>query len=229
MQMSISQNGVDNLVKKFEGCRLEAYQDVKGVWTIGWGHTSDVHKGMQITQAQADAMLLSDLAGFASKVAELVKVPLNTNQFDALTSFCYNVGVSAFAKSTLCQMINASNFADAAKEFDKWINSGGKVYPGLVNRRNAEQALFLTPVPVPKPVAKPAPKPTPKPVAKVAPKPAVKPVVKKPAPAPTTYKVVKGDTLSGIALKQHTTVDALKTLNHLKTDVIKTGQSLRLK
>ena len=99
--MKVSDNGLA-LIKKFEGCRLTAYADVGGVWTIGWGQTGpDVVEGLTITQAQADARLRAEVDRFAEGVLSGLKVPVNQNQFDALVSFAYNVGLGAFRSSTL--------------------------------------------------------------------------------------------------------------------------------
>jgi lysozyme len=143
----VNQATVD-LVKKFEGCVLHAYQDVVGVWTIGYGHTSGVKKGQTITQAQAEKMLKDELSVFAEKVQKLIKVSLNENQFGALVSFAYNVGVGALATSTLLKLLNAKNFTGASNEFARWNKAGGRVLAGLTKRRAEEKALFNKPVPV---------------------------------------------------------------------------------
>jgi lysozyme len=145
--MNISQNGI-KLIQQFEGCVLFGYKDAVGVPTIGWGHTGGVYLGQRISQAQADDLLKNDLKKYENGVREAVRVPLNQNQFDALVSFAYNCGISALKTSTLCQKLNAKDYKGAAAEFDKWTKAGGQVLNGLVKRRNAEQALFLKPVPV---------------------------------------------------------------------------------
>ncbi|GLU31193.1 lysozyme [Trinickia caryophylli] len=135
------------LIKQFEGLRLIAYQDVVGVWTIGYGHTgSDVTPGLVITQSQADQMLCGDLAGFETGVSKLVTVALNENQFSALVSFSYNLGLGNLGSSTLLRLLNAGDYQGAAAQFPRWNRAGGKVYDGLTKRRLAEQALFETPV-----------------------------------------------------------------------------------
>lgn len=139
--MQISQVGI-NLIKSFEGCRLTSYQDVGGVWTIGYGHTSGVRSGVSITQQQADSLLVQDLQSFSDAVNSLVKVSLNQYQFDALVSFVYNVGKGAFASSTLLQKLNNGDYAGASNEFSLWVHVGTQVIQGLVNRRKAEQTLF---------------------------------------------------------------------------------------
>ena len=140
--LSYSKSGLA-LTEQFEGLRLTAYQDSVGVWTIGYGHTgSDVHPGLIITQMEAEALLLNDVASAARCVNQLVTVPLNQNQFDALVDFVFNVGKGNFAASTLLKDLNAGNFAGAAGEFQKWDHAGGRVLPGLLKRRLAEAGLF---------------------------------------------------------------------------------------
>lgn len=144
--MNISANGV-KLIQQFEGLRLKAYQDAVGVWTIGYGHTGpDVTPGLVISQAQADALLARDLNRFETGVTRLVSVPLNQNQFDALLSFSYNLGLGSLQNSTLLRLLNQRDYAGAAAQFPRWNKAGGKVLPGLTRRRAAEQALFLQPV-----------------------------------------------------------------------------------
>lgn len=144
--MNISANGV-KLIQQFEGLRLKAYQDAVGVWTIGYGHTGpDVTPGLVISQAQADALLARDLNRFETGVSRLVQVPLNQNQFDALLSFSYNLGLGSLQNSTLLRLLNQRDYAGAASQFPRWNKAGGKVLPGLTRRRAAEQALFLQPV-----------------------------------------------------------------------------------
>jgi lysozyme len=146
--MNVSQVGI-NLIKSFEGCQLHSYQDIGGVWTIGYGHTAGVRANDTISQQQADSLLLSDVESFGHAVSDLVKVPINQYQFDSLTSFCYNVGIHAFATSTLLQRVNQRDFTGAANEFGLWIHAGGKVVNGLINRRKAESTLFTRVVETP--------------------------------------------------------------------------------
>jgi lysozyme len=130
----------------FEGLRLTAYQDMVGVWTIGYGHTGpDVKAGLTITQQQAEQLLINDLARFNNGVNALVTVKINQNQFDALISFSYNLGLGSLQQSTLLRLLNAGNFQAAADQFPRWDRAGGKEVAGLLARRNAERALFLTP------------------------------------------------------------------------------------
>jgi lysozyme len=131
------------LTEQFEGCRLTAYQDVAGVWTIGYGHTGpDVSPGLTITQAQAEQLLQQDAASAAACVNQAVTVALNQDEFDALVDFVFNIGRGAFQASTMLRDLNSGDFAGAAGEFDKWDHAGGKVVAGLLRRREAEQALF---------------------------------------------------------------------------------------
>lgn len=128
---------------------LVAYQDSKGVWTIGWGHTGSVTPGMMITVEQAAALLDRDLDTAENAVATLVKVPLNDNQFDALVSFAFNIGVEAFRTSTLLRVLNQGRYDLVAGEMARWnkITPKGqppRVLDGLTNRRTLEAGLFLT-------------------------------------------------------------------------------------
>jgi len=144
---SINADGL-NIVKQFEGCELTAYQDSVGVWTIGYGHTAmagppTVYAGQTITKAEAEEILKRDLNKFENGVRDLVKVSVNSDQFSALVSFSFNVGLGALADSTLLRKLNAGDYQGAANEFPRWVKAGGQTLPGLVRRRNAEQALFL--------------------------------------------------------------------------------------
>src|SRR5690606_31851608 len=108
-------------IKKWEGCKLTAYKDVAGVWTIGYGSTGNhVKPGMKITQSEADALLRKDLDRFERSVSSHVKVPLNDNQFAALVSFSFNVGTGAFQKSTLLKKLNAGDYNAVPTELMKW-------------------------------------------------------------------------------------------------------------
>lgn len=144
--MKISANGI-NLIKEFEGVRLKSYKCPAGVYTIGVGHTSaagppQVKAGMTITQAQANKILANDLGQYEDAINNSVKVPLTQNQFDALVSFVFNVGIGAFQKSTLLKKLNAGQYDAVPGELMKWTKGGGKELPGLVRRRRAEAALW---------------------------------------------------------------------------------------
>lgn len=141
--MSISDAGVE-LVAKFEGCRLEAYKCPAGVWTIGYGHTAGVKEGDTLpSKEQAKTLLKEDLAKYAASVNNCVKkglisFPLNQNQFDALTSFCYNCGAGNLQK-----LVSGRDAATVAEKLLAYNKGGGKVLAGLVRRREEERALFL--------------------------------------------------------------------------------------
>lgn len=137
------------LIKQFEGCKLTAYQDSVGVWTIGYGWTQPVdgkplRAGMTIKQETAERLLKTGLVSYESDVSRLVKVDLTQGQFDALVSFTYNLGARSLSTSTLLRKLNASDYAGAADEFLRWNKAGGKVLNGLARRREAERALFLS-------------------------------------------------------------------------------------
>lgn len=131
------------LIRQFEGLRLSAYKCPAGVPTIGYGTTKGVRMGQTITRDEADRLLLEDAQRFADHIAALVKVKLSQHQIDALVSFVYNVGPSAFAGSTMLRLINQGLYADAARQFQRWNKAGGEVVPGLTRRRAAERDLFM--------------------------------------------------------------------------------------
>lgn len=140
--MKYSKDGLE-LTEQFESCKLVAYQDVKGVWTIGWGHTGVlVVKGLTCTQAQADDWLLSDCAAAEAAVNRFVHITLTQHEFDALVDFTFNCGITAFMNSTLLALLNQNNIHGAASEFEKWDHAAGKVVAGLLRRRLAEKAEF---------------------------------------------------------------------------------------
>jgi lysozyme len=143
--MDLNQKGID-LVKKFEGCQLKAYPDPGSgnePWTIGYGHTGGIKKGMTITQAQADAFLHSDLQSTAKLVKSALTCTLNDNQFSALVSFTFNLGIGNLKSSTLLKKVNSGAFSEASSEFLKWNKAGGRVLAGLTKRRQAEADLFM--------------------------------------------------------------------------------------
>jgi lysozyme len=131
------------LVRQFEGCRLQAYLDSAGVPTIGVGHTRNVKLGDRCSQEQADIWLTQDLEDAGAAVASLVKVPLTQGQFDALTSFTYNLGMRRLAESTLLILLNKRDYHGAAAQFARWVRAHGQVLDGLVRRRAAEAKLFM--------------------------------------------------------------------------------------
>ena len=138
--MNISDNGVAK-IKLREGERLVAYLDTKGIPTIGVGHTGpEVKLGMRITPGQSMAYLKSDLKTAEDAVNKNVKVALTQNQYDALVSFVFNVGVRAFSTSTLLKVLNMSNYKEAAAQFNRWV-----IPPEITKRRMDEKEQFLSP------------------------------------------------------------------------------------
>lgn len=131
-----------NIEKSFEGCRLIAYQDSVGVWTIGYGHTAGVHAGMGITQERAEALLLADLVTLVTAVESLVHTPMTVEEESALVDLVFNIGSGNFSHSTLLKLLNAGDYSSAALEFDKWDRAGGNVLAGLLRRRQAETDMF---------------------------------------------------------------------------------------
>lgn len=139
--MKISQAGLD-LLKEFEGLRLNAYLCPANVWTIGYGTTNGVVPGMTITQDEAEGLLREDVEKFEAAVTRLVTVPLEQYQFDSLVSIIYNIGESAFRSSTLLRLLNAGDYAGARGQFGRWVKAGATTLPGLVRRRAAEAEMF---------------------------------------------------------------------------------------
>lgn len=146
--MKTSKAGLD-LIKEFESFRSAPYLCSSGVPTIGYGTTVYPNgikvklSDQKITQQLAESFLQHHVNAIEKDVLNLVKVPLKQNQFDALVSFAYNVGLGAFQDSTLLKLLNAGDIDNASKQFERWNKAGGKVSNGLTRRRNAEKALFL--------------------------------------------------------------------------------------
>lgn len=132
------------LIKKFEGLKLTAYKCPADVWTIGYGTTSEVKEGDKISELQAEAFLLRDVSNLERQIRRLLEVKVTDNQLAALIAFAYNVGIGNLTKSTLLRLVNQGRFEQAAAQFDKWVNAGGKPLKGLIKRREAEKQLFLT-------------------------------------------------------------------------------------
>lgn len=131
------------LTRSFEGLRLEAYQDSRGIWTIGYGHTGpEVHEGQRISELEAEAWLRSDLTAAVTCVNRAVRTRIVQYQFDALVDFCFNAGRGNFLNSSLLRYLNQSDFGAVIVQFGLWVHADGKVVPGLVRRRAAEAALF---------------------------------------------------------------------------------------
>ncbi len=140
--MKISQEGIE-LIKRWEGLKLQAYLDGGGVATIGYGHTKNVKQGDIITPMQAEAFLKKDLGWAEETIHDVVKVPLTQYQYDALVSLCFNIGAYAFTKSTLVKFLNKMEYDNAATQFVRWSYDNGKMIQGLKNRRLDETQLFL--------------------------------------------------------------------------------------
>lgn len=126
-----------------EGFRSKAYQDVVGVWTIGYGETKGVKPGDTITKERALIQLKESVDKHAKGMTACVKVPLSQGEYDAYTSFTYNVGVGAFCRSNLVKLLNQKKYEEACKELLKWDYAGGKKYPGLTRRRQEEMKRCL--------------------------------------------------------------------------------------
>ncbi|MEG0237934.1 MAG: lysozyme [Cetobacterium sp.] len=139
--MKISQKGIE-LIKKFEGCKLESYKCPAGIWTIGYGTTKGITSGMKITKEKAEELLKLDVEKFEKSVLKLVKVDLNQSQFDALVSFTYNLGEGNLSSSTLLKKLNNRDYYGASEEFQRWNKAGVKVLNGLIKRRESERNLF---------------------------------------------------------------------------------------
>jgi len=132
------------LIQTFEGLRLRAYVCPAGVWTCGWGSTGpDVTPTTVWTQDEADARLQIDAVRFTA-AAKTLCPSLEGPQLAAVADFAYNMGATRLAGSTLRRKINAGDLDSAADEFEKWVYGGGRKLPGLVARRLAERALFLS-------------------------------------------------------------------------------------
>jgi lysozyme len=140
--MQVGQKG-KALIEAFEGCVLKPYKDIAGLWTIGIGHLIKPSETFtSITRKDAEFLLAADLKEAENAVDELVTVPLNQNQFDALVSFTFNLGAERLRTSTLLRKLNAGDYGAAADEFLRWSKSKGVVVAGLKRRRAAERSLF---------------------------------------------------------------------------------------
>lgn len=140
--MKTSKDGLD-FIQDVEGCKLFAYLDTGGVWTIGVGHTGpEVVKGLSCTMEQVTKWLAEDVREAEDAINRLVKVPLTQNQFDALVSFVFNVGVNAFKGSTMLQKLNGKDYVGASNQFPRWNKDNGRVITGLTKRRLLEQSVF---------------------------------------------------------------------------------------
>ncbi|HRD47770.1 MAG TPA: lysozyme, partial [Caulobacter sp.] len=151
------------LIKSFEGYRRKAAQLPDGRWTIGYGHTLTAREGAEVSEADAEALLMYDLINVAHVVNEHSYTPLTQNQFDALCCFAFNVGVDNFRRSSVLRRVNEGQLLQAACAMEMWRKADFEgeriVIDALVRRRSAEKTLFLTPangwVPAPSPVLRP--------------------------------------------------------------------------
>lgn len=139
--MKISEEGIA-LIKKFEGCKLEAYLDAVDVPTIAYGRTKDVKIGDICTQQQAEDWLEEELVEYAGYVNEAVKVELTQPQFDSLVSWTYNLGPSNLNRSSMLRVLNTSDYDNVPEQIMRWNKAGGRVLAGLVRRREAEAEMF---------------------------------------------------------------------------------------
>jgi lysozyme len=131
-------------IENEEGLRLQAYRNLGGVWTVGWGHTGpEVKDGFTITKEQADAFLEGDLRKFETGVEQVLGRPATQPQFDSLVSFAYNIGLEAFKTSTLLQRFNVGDTVGVVWEFRRWTQVKGVESPGLFDRRKREAKRFL--------------------------------------------------------------------------------------
>ena len=122
-----------------EGSKNKAYKDTKGIWTIGVGHTGpEVKPGLEISEAEISRLLANDVK-WAEVAVNAVAVPLNQQQFDALVSFVFNIGASAFAKSTMKKLLDKGDMAGAAAQFDRWV-----IPKEITGRRMDEKKQFLS-------------------------------------------------------------------------------------
>jgi len=146
--MQISEEGL-SLIKKFEGCPVDqdgncyAYQDVVGVWTIGFGRTKDVKEGDKMTKDEAVYLLEEEMMEYEGYINDLVEVPLEQNQFDALVSWVYNLGSGNLQSSTMLRVLNEGKYEEVPAQIRRWNKAGGEVYEGLVKRRESEAVMFM--------------------------------------------------------------------------------------
>ena len=139
--MNISNEGL-SLIKKFEGCEFDSYKCAAGVWTIGYGSTHGIEKGMSISKSRAEELLLEDIAQFEDIVDKAVSVNLSQNQYDALVSWTFNLGGGNLNSSTMLKVLNAGDYENVPEQIKRWNKANGKVLEGLIRRREAEALLF---------------------------------------------------------------------------------------
>lgn len=131
-----------SLTEQSEGLRLQAYQDSRGIWTCGYGHTSGISPSTVCTPELAAEWLQEDTQTAVNAVNRLVIVDLTQSEFDALVDFVFNVGTGNFANSTMLELLNQGDYAGAAGQFERWDKCNGQVVAGLLNRRIAEEKEF---------------------------------------------------------------------------------------
>ena len=139
--MQLSKTGIE-LLKHFEGCELKAYQDSVGVWTIGYGHTKGIYEGLEITQGEAEKMLVDELPEYEGYISDKVVPMLQQHEFDALVCWVYNLGPTNLSSSTMLKKLNAGEFKEVPFQMKRWDKAGGQPLLGLTRRRNAEALLF---------------------------------------------------------------------------------------
>jgi lysozyme len=144
--MHVTEEGLA-LIRRFEGFRAEAYRCPAGVWTIGYGHTSQagpprVRPGMIMSEAEARRVLAGDVRIFAEDVRAALTREVSPEQFSALVSFAFNVGSGAFRRSSVLRAVNAGAFADVPQRLALWVKADGRTLEGLVRRRKAEGEMF---------------------------------------------------------------------------------------
>lgn len=145
--LTISNEGI-NFIKRHEGLRTKAYQDVVGKWTTGYGHLiklpyEEYFRDTELTEPMAENLLRMDVKTAVDCVLKNVRVPLDQCQFDALVDFTFNLGCGALERSTLLFLLNQGQYSAAAAQFPKWNKAGGKEVAGLTKRRNDEMKLFM--------------------------------------------------------------------------------------
>jgi lysozyme len=139
--MKISEDGLE-LIKKFEGCETNAYQDSVGVWTIGFGHTKGVEEGQTCSIEDAESMLADEMDEYEGYINNMVKVGLQQHEFDSLVAWVYNLGPTNLGESTMLKVLNGGQFDRVPDEMNRWTRAGGEILEGLVRRRQAESLMF---------------------------------------------------------------------------------------
>ena len=139
--MNISQEGL-GLIKKFEGCELKSYRCAANVLTIGYGSTKGVTENMEITQKEADDLLMHEMPEYEGYINDMITVDLKQNEFDALVSWVFNLGPANLKSSTMLKVLNNKEFDEVPSQMKRWNKAAGQVKEGLIRRREAEALLF---------------------------------------------------------------------------------------